>query len=45
MKKGIIRKSNLKRKHVHGFRRRMRTKGGRGVFKRRRRKGKWVLSV
>lgn len=45
MKKGIVRKSNLKRKRLHGFRRRMRTKTGRAILRRKRRKGKQVLSA
>ncbi|NQT06711.1 MAG: 50S ribosomal protein L34 [Candidatus Omnitrophica bacterium] len=45
MKKGITRKSNRKRKRLHGFRRRMRTRGGKAILQRRRRKGKWVLSA
>ncbi|MBL7068616.1 MAG: 50S ribosomal protein L34 [Candidatus Omnitrophica bacterium] len=45
MKKGLTRRSNLRRKRVHGFRRRMRTRGGRAILKRRRRKKKRVLSA
>jgi len=34
-----------KRKRVHGFRKRQRTKGGKRILTKRRKKGRWKLTV
>jgi large subunit ribosomal protein L34 len=36
---------NKRRRRVHGFRKRMKTKGGRAIIRRRRRKGRVRLTA
>ncbi|MBI3315750.1 MAG: 50S ribosomal protein L34 [Candidatus Omnitrophica bacterium] len=45
MKKTLTNKSNIKRLRTHGFRKKMRSRDGRNVIRRRRQKGRHKLTV
>jgi large subunit ribosomal protein L34 len=44
MKKNLTTPTNIVGKRKHGFRRRMKSSGGRGILKRRRQKGRKKIS-
>ena len=45
MKRTFQRKSQLTRARTHGFRKRLKTKSGRDILKRRRNKGRKILAT
>jgi large subunit ribosomal protein L34 len=45
MTKRTFQPHNVSRIRTHGYRKRMKTKGGEEVIKNRRRKGRWRLTV
>lgn len=45
MSKRTFQPHNVSRLRTHGFRKRLKTKGGQAILKNRRRKGRWRLAV